>query len=104
MLNSDNYLGHGSQSKRVEWPKICKLGLHDLTSYGYVVVNNYPFFMKIHEYESAVQDLLGEIVKFQLSLKMKLLNFDLAHKPLMFILFMNDIVLEVKDSEFEMYV
>ncbi len=31
-------------NKKGEWPKICKLGLHDLTSKGTVVVKvkNYP--------------------------------------------------------------
>ncbi len=46
MLESNDYEGHGSQSKKGEWPKICKLGSHDLTSEGSVVVKNYPNFMK----------------------------------------------------------
>ncbi len=61
--------------KKGEWPKICKLGSHDLTSEGTVVVKNYPILWKIHEYESDFRDLSGVIVKFQLSLKMKLLIF-----------------------------
>ncbi len=51
--------GMAAKSKKGEWPKICKLGSHDLTSEGFVVVKNY-------KYGSAFRDLSGEIVKCQL--------------------------------------
>ncbi len=56
-------------NQKGEGPKIYKLGSHDLSSEGYVVVTNYPSFMKIYKYRSAFRDLSGEIVKFQLPLE-----------------------------------
>ncbi len=38
--------GMAANQKKGEWPKICKLGLHDLTSESSVVVKNYSIFMK----------------------------------------------------------
>ncbi len=47
MLKSNDYYGHGSQSKKGEWPKICKLRSHDLTSEGSVVVFGHSLYIKI---------------------------------------------------------
>ncbi len=38
--------GMAANQKKGECPKICKLGSHDLTSEGSVMVKNYPNFMK----------------------------------------------------------
>ncbi len=65
--------GMPANHKKGEWPKICKLGSHDHTSEWLKITQ---FLWKIHEYESTFRDLSGEIVKFQLLLKMKLLISD----------------------------
>ncbi len=69
-------MGISMNPKQGVCPKICKLGSHYLSPEDSVLVKNHPILWKIYEYESAFWDLSGEIVKFQLSLEIKLLIFD----------------------------